>query len=218
MTNALFAVIAMAGLALGIAGPEDEKKAHCPLCASKASADGEKSAHAKSLESVSADDYASVTWPSHNKDLYAKDFQGKSLPVALGEETWVTKEVETEGRVMILDFWATWCPPCVAASPILDKLQTDHKDDLVVMAIGGQSEDEDTIRSYVDEHEVSYSHVFDADQTVFKPFESSGIPLVVVLSTDGVVRWMGNPHDKAFTKAVESVIKNDPAIQARKKG
>jgi len=205
--NILAMIIASAGLTFGLAGPD------CPLCAEK---ERIAAGAVDPTPSVDPAAYASADWPAHNTgdSLYAKDFQGKSLPVALGKETWLSEQVKTEGKVLVLDFWATWCPPCVAASPILDKMQKDHKDDLAILAIGGQREDEDTVRSYMQEHKVAYSHLFDEDQSVFAPFESEGIPLVVVISTDGVVRWIGNPHDKNFKKAVAQTLKVDPLVNA----
>jgi len=160
-----------------------------------------------------ADAYDTAAWPAHNDDLYAKDVQGKALPTALGKETWLTDKVDTKGKVVVLDFWATWCGPCIAASPKLDKLQKDHADNLAVLAIAGQRDPIDNVRSYVEENPVAYSHLYDADQSVFKPLESKGIPLVVVMSTDGTVRWMGNPHEPDFLKAVNAVLKADPMIE-----
>ncbi|MCA9303236.1 MAG: TlpA family protein disulfide reductase [Phycisphaerales bacterium] len=210
--NLIAMIVASTGLAFGVAAGPDK----CPLCA-----DHEKTAEVAAgalapTPTVDPAEYAKADWPKHNSgdSLYAKDFQGQQLPVALGKETWLSEQVKTEGKVIVLDFWATWCPPCRAASPILDKLQKDHKDDLAVLAIGGQREDIDTVRSYMGEHEVSYSHLFDAEQSVFTPFESEGIPLVVVISTDGVVRWIGNPHDKNFKKAVAQTLKVDPLVNA----
>jgi thiol-disulfide isomerase/thioredoxin len=158
--------------------------------------------------------YASADWPEHNTDLYAKDLQGKKLPVALGQETWLTEEQDLNGKVLVLDFWATWCGPCIAAGPKLAKAQKDGKGDVTVVAISGQSEGIDKVRSYLDENEPKWVYLHDEDQRVFAPFESRGIPLVVVLSTDGVIRWMGNPHEKEFGKVVSQITENDPMIKA----
>ena len=198
----------------------DEK---CAMCAAHADATaddaGAKMTNATYTEVTKPASalYASAAWPTHNSgdSLYAKDYQGKALPVALGNETWISEQVNTEGKVIVLDFWATWCPPCRAATPILDQLQKDHKDDLAVLAIGGQSEDEDTVRSYLKDHKETISNLFDADQTILSKFESKGIPLVVIMSTDGVVRWIGNPHDQNFKKALAQVIKVDPMVNAK---
>ena len=199
---------------------EDGEK--CAMCAAHADAKEGMSDHGhahahKALPKIDSAEYGNAAWPTHNTgdSLYAKNFQGQALPVALGTETWISKKVKTEGKVVVLDFWATWCPPCRSAMPILDQLQKDNKENLAVLAIGGQREDEATVRSFVAEHKESISNLFDADQSVYSKFESKGIPLVVVMSTDGVIRWIGNPHDANFKKAVAQVLKVDPLINAK---
>ncbi len=185
----------------------DETKAAATACCTDGSCEG--------CVAHKAQAYTDAAWPAHNTDLYAKNFQGQTLPVALGSETWLSDEVDSQGNVVVLDFWATWCPPCRAASPILDELQKDNQDALTVMAIGGQRDPEADVRSYVEKHEVTYANLYDTNQTVYKEFESRGIPLVVVMSTDGVIRWIGNPHDEAFLPAVNKTIAADPVVQAR---
>lgn len=165
--------------------------------------------------------YAAAAWPEHNapedpKDLYARNAQGKPLPVPFGvNEKWLSEEAPTEGRVIVLDFWATWCGPCVRASPMLDTLQKKHIDDLRVVGVAGQREDERTIRAYMDKHKVAYSHVIDQKQSVYRSLQVTAIPHVIVLSTDGVVRWQGLPGP-AFSQAVEQVLATDPWVKARR--
>jgi len=216
MSQLIAMLIASTGIALTTAGPDCSAKKDCPLT-------GDKTAAAACCDDGSCDGckahkaeaYTSADWPAHNKDLYAKDFQGQALPVALGTETWLSDKVDTEGKVVVLDFWATWCPPCRAASPILDELQKENPDSLAVMAIAGQRDPQNDVSNYVAEHAVSYANLYDADQAVYKPFESKGIPLVVVMSTDGIIRWIGNPHEEGFLPAVNKTIAADPIVQDR---
>ncbi|MBL4810712.1 MAG: TlpA family protein disulfide reductase [Phycisphaerales bacterium] len=209
-------LIASTGLALATAGATAG-----PDCATNkaASSCGDKAAQ---TEQTTQDDhcedtkkaYDSASWPAHNTDLYAKDFQGQTLPVALGSETWLSDKIDTEGKVIVLDFWATWCGPCRSASPILDELQKENPDSLAVMAIAGQRDPEKNVRAYIAKNNVSYANLYDEDQTAYKPFESKGIPLAVVISTDGIIRWIGNPHDENFLPAVNKIIAADLAVQS----
>ncbi len=165
--------------------------------------------------------YKSATWPRPNRSVqYAKNVQGKQLPVAMGKETWITPKPELDGKVIVLDFWATWCGPCIAASPILDELQGRFKDDLVIIGMSGQArpgrpEDVNAIKDFLKKKKTQYSHANDLDQGIYKALGIQGIPHVVVMSTDGVVRWQGNPHEEAFVKAVEGVLASDPWVKAR---
>ncbi len=223
-------LIVSAGMSLGLVGPDHntspagadganakdagcadaQQEGSCPLCA-----DHEAQAP-KELPKIDSAAYSEASWPEHNsgQDLYAKDFQGQKLPVALGNETWLSEKTDLTGKVLVLDFWATWCGPCRAAAPKLADLQAAHEGELAVVAISGQRENEETVRGYLEDHEEKVVHLFDAKQRVFREFESKGIPLVVVLSTDGVVRWIGNPHDEHFKPAVEQVLRADPMVRA----
>ncbi len=166
--------------------------------------------------------YTGAAWPARNRDVGpAKNVQGKKLPASMGQETWIGDKPELGGRVIVLDFWATWCGPCIAASPILEELQTSHKDDLVIVGMSGQKrpgrpEDVAAIKAFLEKKPTKYFHANDLKQTVYKSLDIKAIPHVVVLSTDGTVRWQGNPHDPDFRKAVTEVIKVDPGVKARK--
>jgi len=207
MIQLIAMLVASTGVALTTAGPG------CSKCADEASSDAP--AQTTSAAAVQAGAYKSAAWPAHNTDIYAKDLQGQQLPVALGNETWITDQVSTQGKVVVLEFWATWCPPCRAASPILDELQKENPENLAILAIAGQRDPEPGVRSYIEEHQVAYAHLYDGDQSVYKQFESQGIPLSVVLSSDGTIRWIGNPHEEGFLAAVNQTLSVDPAVQAR---
>lgn len=161
--------------------------------------------------------YGNAAWPAHNtaQRLGAKSFQGKQLPVAIGNESWISEKVNLEGKVIVIDFWATWCGPCRKASPMLDKLQVEHKGNLEVLAISGLNDPESDVRSYVAEHKVAYSHLYDGKQGISSKMEVRSIPHTVIMSTDGVIRWQGNPLSAEFKKALEQVLAVDPVINAK---
>ncbi len=162
--------------------------------------------------------YRKADWPEHNGRLSASDFQGKAMPAPLGSEKWLTDKVSTQGKVIILDFWATWCGPCIRAGPTLDKLQKTNRDELAILAISGSGENAGVVKKYLRKKQHSYSYLHDDKQTLNNAFGVRGIPHTVVISTDGVVRWQGNPLNRDFTKIVKQIIKQDPVVQARKRG
>lgn len=168
----------------------------------------------KSAEDIDSSEYASADWPKHNKnELSAKNYQGRSLPVALGNEEWVYNERSLEGKVLVLDFWATWCGPCIRASPMLEGLQSAYEGRLEIVGIGG-AEDKAVFKRYVLKHKPNYAQKFDEHQILDSAMEVRGIPHVVVLSTDGVIRWQGNPHNPAFKTAVAQTVAADPLLAA----
>ena len=177
----------------------------------------------KAREKLTPEMYTAAAWPKHNPkdEVSAKNVQGKALPVALGKETWITPKPELAGKVVVLDFWATWCAPCRAASPILDELQAKFADKAVIVGMSGQRapnmpEDVAAIKKYLGKQKSGYAQANDTKQNVYKGLDVQGIPHVVIISTDGIVRWQGNPHDPLFRDALQTVVDVDPGIKAGK--
>ncbi|MEM1184619.1 MAG: TlpA disulfide reductase family protein [Planctomycetota bacterium] len=169
---------------------------------------------------VDSVEYGKAAWPTRNtrRAIRGRDVQGFPLPVVFGEsERWLTEEPdELKGKVLVLDFWATWCGPCVRAKPGLVRLQREFADDLVVVAVSGQSEPESKVISHLRSSPPQISHAFDAGQRVYRGLAVNAIPHVVVLSTDRVVRWQGNPLDPKFAQAVRRVVAADPLVERRR--
>ena len=91
------------------------------------------------------------------------------------------------GKVVILDFWATWCGPCRLSMPVLEKLQQRYGNRLVLLAINLQDEPDD-VREYVQSRRITSTVLLDADGTVGRIYESNSIPMQVLIDRDGVVR------------------------------
>ncbi len=88
------------------------------------------------------------------------------------------------GQVVLVNFWATWCPPCRKEMPDLDSLYSRFREQgLVVLAIS----DEETgkVTPFLKEHGVSYPILLDTDRAVSKLFGVEGIPKSFVYNRDG---------------------------------
>ncbi len=159
-------------------------------------------------------EYKAAKWPDHNKsNLSAGNFQGKPLPKPLGKEKFLdNKKPNRDGKVTVLDFWATWCGPCKAAMPKLDKLQKENKD---IVVIGISDEPENTVKTFLSKGKHGYAQATDQTSTVNNALKIQGIPHVVVLSSDGVIRWQGNPLQPDFEQVVKDVVAADPGVKAR---
>ncbi|MFN7021540.1 MAG: TlpA family protein disulfide reductase [Phycisphaerales bacterium] len=159
--------------------------------------------------------YAAAKWPAHNKGgLSAADFQGKPLPRPLGKEKYLDGQTpDRTGKVTVIDFWATWCGPCIRAMP---KMEAIHKSNKDVVVIGISDEAENTVKTFLKKHNHGYAQAIDQTRSVSGAMKIQGIPHVLVLSSDGVIRWQGNPLADDFERVVKSVAEADPGVKARR--
>src|SRR5207248_2318743 len=87
---------------------------------------------------------------------------------------------DLKGSVIVLDFWATWCGPCVASMPHLDKLYKEKSPDgLKVYAIDLR-EDKSKVQKFIESKQLSLPVLLDAKGEIAKKYLVSGIPQTVV--------------------------------------
>jgi peroxiredoxin len=90
-----------------------------------------------------------------------------------------------KGRPVFLNFWATWCPPCTAEMPAIEKLHRSFKDrGLVVVAIN-YLEDRDRILKYIRKMGYTFTVLMDSDGYVKRNYRLNGIPATFLISRDG---------------------------------
>ncbi|MEM6312947.1 MAG: TlpA disulfide reductase family protein [Planctomycetota bacterium] len=91
------------------------------------------------------------------------------------------------GKVVVLEFWATWCGPCVQSLPALAQLQTKYGEDVAVLALN-QREDVPTIRAFLDRTGIDIAVLRDTDAGVAGQYGVSGLPTIIVVDRSGAVR------------------------------
>jgi peroxiredoxin len=100
----------------------------------------------------------------------------------LNGKTWTLKELR--GNVVVVNFWATWCPPCRKEMPDLETLYKQFKDQgLVILAIS--DEDAGKVRPFVAEQKVTYPILLDPGRKVNELFQIEGIPKTFVYDRGG---------------------------------
>ncbi|MEP0844589.1 MAG: redoxin domain-containing protein [Phycisphaerae bacterium] len=95
-----------------------------------------------------------------------------------------------KGKVVFIDFWATWCGPCVAAIPGVQKLHEKFKDhrDVVVLGVNcDDPEDEQTVRDFLKEKKITFAQILDSDGKARLAYSVPGIPCTVVIDRKGLI-------------------------------
>ncbi len=100
----------------------------------------------------------------------------------LNGKTWALKELR--GKVVLVNFWATWCPPCRKEMPDLETLYREFKDqNFVILAIS--DEDAGKVKPFVAKQKVTYPILLDPGRKVHELFEVVGIPKTFIYDRDG---------------------------------
>lgn len=128
-----------------------------------------------------------------------------------GGEIRLSEAIENH-KAVVIDFWASWCPPCVAGLPVLKELTDAHDGDVAFIAINVQ-ENEATIRRFLDRHGLELTVAMDTDASVSREYSVSGIPQTVIIGADGKVRTV----HVGFAMNMKDDIRRDidDAVQGR---
>jgi thiol-disulfide isomerase/thioredoxin len=124
---------------------------------------------------------------------------------------WVTQNPPSisnpGGKVYVLEFWATWCSPCVANIGHLNKLNNKYKDKGLVLI--GMSEDrlsKAKLANFIAQKGINYNIALDNGTANW--YGVKGYPTAVVIDSSGIVVWKGHPSSKAFETAIEKALKS----------
>jgi peroxiredoxin len=93
-----------------------------------------------------------------------------------------------KGRdIVILDFWATWCPPCVRALPGLIEIADEYRERNVVLYAVNQEETPQTIRRFLERRKLSVKVPLDDDGQAGEAYQVEGLPQTVMIGKDGII-------------------------------
>ena len=130
---------------------------------------------------LSAEVAGKQTLPEIAKPFTATDF---SLQ---GEDGKTYRLSDYRGKVVVLNFWATWCPPCREEMPSLERLWQKVKDKGVVILAVNVGEDTDTIFEFSGNYPMSFPIPMDQKGEVIKQYPVMGLPTTYVISPKGMV-------------------------------
>jgi peroxiredoxin len=152
--------------------------------------------------------------PRRARENYAPDFSFTSLD---GEHIALD---DLQGKVVLLDFWGTWCPPCVESVPELRQLHKKYSKEPSFVLIGISSDgDEEVWREFTEKHKMSWPQYRDRDRRIQRAFGVRAFPTYIIIDHEGIIRhrsvgmtWSRAASlDEAIRKQVKIVAKSTEA-------
>lgn len=124
---------------------------------------------------------------------------------------WINGKPETlKGKIVVVDFWATWCGPCLAAIPHTNQVAAEYADRGVVVIGACTSSGQEKFKETAEAHDMQYPAAKDPGNRAAKAWGVRFYPTYAVVDRSGVVRAIGL-KPTAVEKVVEKLLEEDPA-------
>jgi len=109
-----------------------------------------------------------------NYDFTLEDLKGNAVKLS-----------SLKGKKIFLNFWATWCPPCKAEMPDIEKLYQETKDSGLVILAVNVGENKKTVQDFMDANNYSFTALLDVKGEVSRLYQVTGIPTSYFIDTEG---------------------------------
>ena len=116
---------------------------------------------------------------------------------------------EFRGKVVLLDFWASWCGPCRNALPNLKRLQAVYGGaDFVVISVS-EDDDQSAWRAFVSSHNMTWPQRLDSDGSIQRQFGVNALPTYVLIGRDGTVlqKFIGEAPAESIVERIGPDLK-----------
>jgi peroxiredoxin len=121
------------------------------------------------------------------------------------------KLTEQRGKIIVINFWASWCGPCRKEMPVLQKMY-DKYQDLGVSVWGVNVEQENQAgRDFLADLNLSFPILFDASNTISAMYQVEAMPTTIIVDRDGLVRYAFKGYkpgyEKKYAKAIKKLVR-----------
>jgi len=112
-----------------------------------------------------------------------------------------------QGKVIYVDFWASWCPPCRTSFPLLEKLAQDHKQNFQIIAIN-MDEEIEAMEAFLKKYPVSFDILRDPEGIWADTYGVESMPTSFIIDKKGIVRSIHSGFAKDDIHDIEKEIKH----------
>jgi peroxiredoxin len=110
-------------------------------------------------------------------DFALPDLDGKTVNLA-----------DYKGKVVLLNIWATWCPPCVEEMPSMEKLHQELKDkDFEILAVSIDVSGAKAVIPFMKKHKLSFSVLTDTEGAIKSLYQTTGVPESFIIDKQGII-------------------------------
>lgn len=113
-----------------------------------------------------------------------------------------------KGQVVLVDFWATWCPPCIASMPSLERVYAEYKDKgFVVVGVNQEAGDEDLVRKFLRDRSITFPIGMDNGR-ISRDYGVFTFPTSFLIGKDGVIRatYRGVSQESRLRRDIEEQL------------
>ena len=113
------------------------------------------------------------------------------------------------GKPVVINFWASWCPPCRIEAPLLERTWRAYKDrGVVFIGVDIQDKEEDAL-AYIREFDITYPNGPDPNGEITIDYGVSGLPVTFFVSRTGEIvrRWVGAIERSVLISSIEEIMK-----------
>ena len=147
--------------------------------------------------------------PAPRQGFLAPDFE---LTTTKGETIRLS---ELAGRPVLVNIWASWCPPCKAEMPEMERIHQEYgPQGFTILAVNATNQDSlSSMAAFVDQEGLTFPILLDSDGSVTRKYQVQALPSSFFVGRDGTVRqvMIGGPMSEAFLRSqVESLLAEEP--------
>lgn len=133
---------------------------------------------------------------------------GIATPIIEAKQ-WINTEQEVSlkallGKIVVLEFWATWCAPCKTSIPHLVEIQKKYRDDgVVVVSLTDEDREAANIDAFMAEMKMDY--IVGTGSNTLNDYGVTGIPTAFIIDRQGILRWSGHPMDDLDARVAQAL-------------